>query len=108
MSQNNRCDFTATLSLNGQEHLLVIEVKGQWHPNLYTAASEQLYERYSIHPNAEEQGIYLVLWFGQQEKVANKKNHSINNAQELKVSIQEKMPKELDGKIDIFVLDVYK
>ena len=108
MSQNNRCDFTATLSLNGQEHLLVIEVKGQWHPNLYTAASEQLYERYSIHPNAEEQGIYLVLWFGQQEKVANKKNHSINNAQELKVSIQEKMPKELDGKIDIFVLDVSK
>lgn len=107
MSKNNRCDFTATISLNGQAHLLVVEVKGQWHRNLYTAASEQLYERYAIHPNAEDQGIYLVLWFGLDEKVADR-NRNINNAQELKESIQKDMPKELEGKIDIFVLDVTK
>lgn len=29
MSKNNRCDFTAIISLNGQAHLLVVEVKGQ-------------------------------------------------------------------------------
>lgn len=88
--------------------MLVVEVKGQWHRNLYTAASEQLYERYAIHPNAEDQGIYLVLWFGSNEKVANKNYHNINNAQELKESIQKDMPKELEGKIDVFVLDVNK
>lgn len=107
MSQNKRCDFTATLSLNGQSHLLVVEVKGQWHLDLYNAASKQLYERYSIHPNAESQGIYLVLWFGPQEKVANK-NHDIKNALELKESILKVMPKKLEGKIDVFVLDVSK
>lgn len=107
MSKNNRCDFTATISLNGQAHWLVVEVKGQWHRNLYTAASEQLYTRYAIHPYAEDQGIYLVLWFGSNEKVANK-NHNINNAQELKESIQKDIPKELEGKIDVFVLDVTK
>jgi hypothetical protein len=32
-----------------------------------------LYDRYSIHPDAEQQGIYLVIWFGSDELVANKK-----------------------------------
>jgi len=101
-----RSDFTATKLLGGKRRLLVTEVKGQWHTELYTAASEQLHKRYSIHPDAEQQGIYLAIWFGENEMVAGRKLHEIKNAPELKKSIETTLPPELVGLIDIFVLDV--
>ncbi len=104
----NRSDFTATKLIGGTRRLLVIEVKGQWHRELYTAAAAQLYSRYSIHPDAENQGIYLVIWFGQDVNVAGIKNRNITTAQELKCSIEKTMPPELAGLIDVFVLDVSK
>lgn len=104
----NRSDFTATKLIGGIRRLLVTEVKGQWHRELYTAAAAQLYARYSIHPDAEHQGIYLVIWFGRDVNVAGVKNRNINSAQELKSSIEKTMPPELAGLIDVFVLDVSK
>ncbi|HEY9646414.1 MAG TPA: hypothetical protein V6C88_08605, partial [Chroococcidiopsis sp.] len=101
-----RSDFTVTKMIGGKRRLLVTEVKGQWHKDLYTAASAQLHERYSIHPDAEQQGIFLAIWFGADEKVADRKTHGISNAQELKISIEAKLPQALRGLIDVFVLDV--
>lgn len=102
----NRSDFTITKFIGGARRLLVTEVKGQWHRNLYNAAAAQLYTRYSIHEDAEHQGIYIVIWFGRDEKIAGVKNHNINTAKELKISIEKAMPPELAGLIDVFVLDV--
>ncbi|MDY7842143.1 hypothetical protein UXA24_14360 [Aeromonas caviae] len=102
----NRSDFTVTKMMGGQRRLLVTEVKGQWHRELYSAASAQLYDRYSIHPDAEHQGIFLVIWFGANEEVAGRKKHGIESAQMLKIDIEEKLPAELLGLIDVFVLDV--
>ena len=101
-----RSDFTVTKMIGGVRRLLVTEVKGQWHDELYTAAVAQLHERYSIHPDAEQQGVYLVLWFGPEEKVAGLKKHQIENAEALKKSIVAKMPPELAVLVDVFVLDV--
>lgn len=108
MKSENRSDFTAAKFIGGKRRLLVVEVKGQWHKELYTAAGAQLYDRYSIHPDAEQQGIYLAIWFGPHEKVAGLKNTTINTAQELNASIQQTLPPELVGLIDVFVLDVSK
>lgn len=108
LKKAKRSDFTVTKMIGGKRRLLVAEVKGQWHRELYTAASDQLYERYAIHPDAEQQGIYLVIWFGGDEKVADHKVHSIRSAQELKCSIEASVPQELTGLIDVFVLDVHK
>jgi len=102
----NRSDFTVTKMISGKRRLLVTEVKGQWHKDLYTAASAQLHERYSIHQDAEQQGIYLVIWFGEDEKVAGLKNRDIRSAWDLKKRIEETVPPELKGLIDVFVLDV--
>lgn len=102
----NRIDITAAKAIDGIRRLLVIEAKGQWHPDLYSAATTQLYERYSVHPDAEQQGIYLVMWFGANEKVANRKKHNITSALELRKSIEDRLPPELKGFIDVFVLDV--
>jgi hypothetical protein len=103
-----RSDFTVTKMIGGRRRLLVAEVKGQWHRELYTAASAQLHERYSIHPAADQQGLFLAIWFGADEKVAGRKKHGIGSAQELKSSIEAQLPPELSGLIDVFVLDVYK
>ncbi len=101
-----RSDFTATKMIGGKRRLLVTEVKGQWHRELYTAASAQLHERYSSHPDAEQQGIFIAIWFGGDEKVAGCKNRNIGSALELKSSIEAELPSELIGLIDVFVLDV--
>ncbi|PCK08255.1 MAG: hypothetical protein COA42_09985 [Alteromonadaceae bacterium] len=108
LNDSKRCDFTCTKILDNQRKFLVIEVKGQWHKDLYSAASERLYKLYAKHPDAEQQGIYLVLWFGSDEKVANKSTHNINSALELKESIEAKIQVKLKGFIDVFVLDVSK
>ncbi|MGO1190722.1 MULTISPECIES: NACHT domain-containing protein [Vibrio] len=102
----NRIDITAEKMIGGKRRLLVIEAKGQWHKDLYTAASAQLHQRYSIHPDAEQQGIYLVIWFGAREAIAGRKNNDITCAQALKLIIEERLPQEIKGLIDVFVLDV--
>jgi nicotinamide mononucleotide adenylyltransferase len=57
MADDNRSDFTATASVSGTNPMLVVEAKGQWHAELFTAAAAQLSARYSIHPDASGQGI---------------------------------------------------
>jgi len=64
LKHDKRCDFTTAKVLDGKRRMVVTEVKGQWDPKLYYASSEQLNNLYAIHPNAETQGIYLVIWFG--------------------------------------------
>lgn len=108
MAKGNRCDFTASRTIDGRKHLLVCEVKGQWHPDLYTAAAAQLDRRYAIHPDAARQGIFLALWFGASEKVAGRAKHQIKTPDELHAAIVKAMPEELHGFIDVFVLDLSK
>lgn len=103
-----RSDFTVAKIIRGKRRLLVTEVKGQWNKDLYKAASSQLNERYSIHPDAEKQGIFLAIWFGANENVAGYKRHTIKNGQDLKKRIEENLSQELKGFIDVFVLDVSK
>lgn len=108
MANANRCDFTATAMIDGRRHLLVFEVKGQWHPEPGSAASQQLDKRYAIHQDAAHQGIFLALWFGSSEKVAGLKKHQINTADELRAAICNEMASDLLGFIDVFVLNLSK
>ena len=106
MKDNNRCDLVFSKLINGKTKILPVEVKGQWHLKLYSAFDSQLDRLYTIHPNADGQGIYLVLWFGANEKVANRRTHGINNAKELYFDLQKHMSEELKKRLDVFVLDL--
>lgn len=106
MAHANRCDITAAAMVEGQRRLLVIEVKGQWHAELFTAASAQLHERYCVHPDAALQGIYLVLWFRPDETVAGRREPSISTPEMLRDQIRHRMPVELRDFVDIFVIDL--
>lgn len=56
----DRCDVVT----RALERTLPIEVKCDWHPELWTAWRSQLAERYACEPKAAGTGIYLVFWFG--------------------------------------------
>lgn len=43
---------------------LPLELKGQWHAELWTAADTQLDAQQAVDHEAEGYGIYLVMWFG--------------------------------------------
>lgn len=102
----NRCDFTAAKVMDGRRRLLVTEVKGQWHRDLFHAAASQLHDRYMIHPEAERQGVYLVLWFGPDEAVAGRRRHGIGSAQALQAQVEAAVPPDLRGCISVVVLDL--
>ncbi|WP_284539056.1 hypothetical protein [Pleomorphomonas sp. T1.2MG-36] len=106
MAGGNRCDIAALAMIERKRRLLTIEVKGQWHSALFTAAAEQLSTRYSSNRDAEQQGIYLVLWFGPDELVAGRKNTIFRTPRELKQAIVEQMPLELRRRIDVVVIDL--
>lgn len=106
MAESNRCDFTVSAMIAGRRRLLVVEAKGQWHLEIYRAAGTQLSQRYSNHHDAEQQGIYLVFWFGPETKVADRIHHGLTSAEEFRQKIVEQMPSELCGLIDVVVLDL--
>lgn len=106
MADSNRCDFTVSAMIDGRRRLLVVEAKGQWHRELFSAASAQLNERYAVHQDAERQGIYLIFWFGPDVKVADRAGHGIQTAGELRDRVESKMPVELRPFIDVVVLDL--
>ena len=106
MADSNRCDFTVSAMIEGRRRLLVVEAKGQWHDEVFTAASAQLNERYASHRDAEQQGIYLVFWFGPETKVGGRVKHGIATAVELRERIVDDMPPKLRGLIDVVVLDL--
>ncbi|PLP57535.1 hypothetical protein CYK37_20655 [Mesorhizobium loti] len=105
-ADSNRCDIAAAAMIDGARRLLVVEVKGQWHRELFTAASAQLHERYSSHPDAAQQGIYLVLWFGPGETLAGRQTHEVKSPAELKDMIEQRIPPDIRGMIDVVVLDL--
>jgi hypothetical protein len=106
MAGGNRCDITASATIEGARRLLVTEVKGQWNAGLFTAAAAQLDQRYAIHPDAAKQGIYLALWYGNGEKVAGLSDPTISSASDLTDRIVSSMPQELRARVDVFVLDL--
>ncbi len=97
---------TVRSTVDGARHLLVVEVKGQWHRELFTAASAQLHERYSSHPDAAQQGIYLVLWFGPGESLAGCQTQEVKSPAELKDMIEQRILPDIRGLIDVVVLDL--
>ncbi|MEM7696313.1 MAG: hypothetical protein AAF318_17830 [Pseudomonadota bacterium] len=106
LNERDRCDLTATRLVAGRAKTLVIEAKGQWHPKLFSAAKAQLADRYSMYLDADEQGIFLIFWYGASERVAGRKQHGCGSASDLKDAIMKELPHTLIGRIDVVVIDV--
>lgn len=108
MANEKRCDF-----LNTFGNLDVpVEVKGQWHKDVWTAATSQL-EDYSRDYRADGYGIYLVLWFGvipgsRKNPKKDSLKRTAGTAEEMLRLLVENYKDKLGEKTKIFVLDVSK
>lgn len=89
-----------------------IEIKGQWHAELWRGADTQLDRLYADDWRAEKRGIYLVLWFGERAE-PNKRLTSPGHgkvrpstADELRHALADSSRAAQEGRITIFVLDL--
>jgi hypothetical protein len=89
-----------------------IEIKGQWHPDLWHAADTQLDRLYSTDWRAERRGIYLVLWFGD-TTASNKKLKGPGDGSslpktpaELRTALIERSKAAKEGRVEVIVLDL--
>ncbi len=101
--ENNRAD----IRLSYHRFELPIEIKGEWHKELRTAAESQLVQQYAIDPDANGYGIYLVFWFGGTEMPSFKKDDPKPNTPEALQEILEAEFKTVNPqRIFVRVLDV--
>lgn len=91
---------------------LPIEVKGQWHRDLWHAADTQLDRLYTQDWRAEHRGIYLVLWFGKGQlgtkrlKPQGRGNAIPKTAEELQEMLMANCLAAQQGRVKIVVLDL--
>lgn len=108
LADDNRADIIASLAGMREP----IEIKGQWHSDLWHAADTQLDRLYATDYAAERRGIYLVLWFGQNVSKARKPkarargDRRPTSPQELQLGLITASQAAHDGRVAVVVLDL--
>jgi hypothetical protein len=85
---------------------LPVEVKKDNHPEVWTAWRDQLKRLYTGDPEAAEQGLYLVLWFGRETTRTPTRKSLAGSAAEMCDWLRERIPPEDRDRIQVEVLDL--
>jgi hypothetical protein len=89
---------------------LPVEIKGQWHKDVWDAPSAQLIELYTKDYRANGRGIYLVLWFaraaGKNLKAHPDGKPAPDTPEELRQMLLDRLDSSERSRVDIVVLDV--
>ena len=92
---------------------LPMEVKGQWHPEVWDAATGQLDTQYLIDWRSEQRGIYCVLWFGSLPSKSGRRLRAPpkgigapETAEEMRKILVERIPEGRRPHISVVVLDL--
>ena len=101
-------DKRADLVCNSSEIQLPIEVKGQWHNDLWTAMNDQLGDLYLKEYQSQGQGIYLIFYFGENTTKNPKGNdeYKPQNALQLQECLTACIKEKYKQGIDVFVMDL--
>ena len=108
MPQTNRAD----LAFARAQMQFPVEIKGQWHDEVWDAATGQLDARYLIDWRSEQRGIYCVLWFGNLPSSSNRRLQAHPNglapqsAEQMRVMLIDRVPEARRAVIDVVVLDL--
>ena len=102
----------ADIALTRNQMKLPVEIKCQWHRDVWNAASHQLDAKYAVDWQAEGRGVYIVLWFGNVPKKQLPK-HPDNltrpgTPEMLKQMLIDRLPQSCRSSINVFVIDVSK
>jgi hypothetical protein len=107
MAREKRSDFLLSHLRNGNKLCLPVEVKKEDHDTLWTAWRDQLQRLYTIHPDAQGYGLYLVLWFGLSPKPRpNREGPKPKSAKALEELIRSRIPPEDRHRLAVVVLDL--
>ena len=91
---------------------LPIEIKGQWHPKVWDAATDQLAAKYARDWQAKGCGAYIVLWFGDVPgKLLPRHPDGLEVPQTpeaLREMLIQRLKEELRAGIDVYVIDISK
>ena len=106
MPRQKRADIAAIRNTVG----LPVEIKGQWHRNVWDAACDQLDANYARDWQAGGRGAYIVLWFGDVPR-KRLRGHpeglgQPDTPEALRRMLIDRLPEDRRFWIDIFVLDV--
>ncbi|NBV84448.1 hypothetical protein EBR57_10080, partial [bacterium] len=100
---DNRADIRVSFR---NELDIPIEIKGDWHMELWTFGCNQL-EKYTKSAKTDGFGIYLVLWTGGGVKAAPLDGGvRPTNSEDLKRRLTALLPDSAQGKIHVRVVDV--
>lgn len=109
MPQSKRAD----LAFARGPKQLPMEVKGQWHPDVWDAVNSQLASQYLIDWRSEGRGIYCVLWFGDVPSATGRRLKpppsgvaSPLSPEQMREAIIALIPEARRPFIDVFVLDL--
>jgi len=109
MPQSKRAD----LAFARGPKQLPMEVKGQWHPNVWDAVNSQLASQYLIDWRSEGRGLYCVLWFGEVPSATGRRLKppppglaSPLSPEQMREAIIALIPEARRPFIDVFVLDL--
>lgn len=84
-----------------------IEIKGEWHSELWTAAQGQLIPQYTRQNETDGFGVYLVIWVGGSEQpTARDEGKKPTSPLELESRLHNHLPKSDQQRITVKVLNV--
>lgn len=108
LADDKRADIIASRA----KMRLPVEIKGQWHSKLWSAAGDQLERLYAVDYAAERRGIYLVIWFGhdvpesKKPRAAAKGQRRPRTPDQLRADLIKGSQAAQDGSIEVVVLDL--
>lgn len=106
-AKEKSADLKLSFLRGGQNHYLPIEIKRDYHRELWKAIHRQLIPLYTISPETEGRGLYLILWFNFKKLPTHPQGHPLpKSANELEEMLKATLTRQQQKLINIFVLDV--
>lgn len=108
-AEDKRADKELSYTWNGKTFRLPVEIKLDHSPDLWRAIHEQLIPFYTIDPETEGRGLFLVIWFNHSKLPAHPQGLlPPKSAKQLANMLQDTLTQDEQKLIDVFVLDVSK
>lgn len=106
-AHEKRADMKLSFIHEGRSYYLPIEIKRDYHSKLWKTIHQQLIPLYTISPETEGRGLYLVLWFNFKKLPTHPQGlPPPKSAAELAYMLKATLTPAERKLIDVFVLDV--
>jgi hypothetical protein len=108
-AKDKRADLQVCFINGGKTFHLPIEIKRDYNPALWKTIHAQLIPLYTIAPETEGRGVYLVIWLNHTKLPTHPQGlPPPKSAEQLAAMLKNTMTSQEKKLIDVFVLDVSK